>query len=373
MDRPLHSGQLSQLSRTTFSLATPADDADIRALLRESPMEGAFRVGFTREPTYFTCPSPAGLEERTLVARRAGRLVSIGAWSEREVWLNGSRATTGYLHGLRMARDAAESMRILREGYGALAECLRDSLAAFWFTSIDAANTRARRVLESRASGLPRYTKLADYRTRVWPVPKRGSREVAGNVASSDELTDFLQRESARHDLALTWDSARWEALARGGFSARDCVAVRRRGRIVAAAGLWDQSAWKQVVVHGYPPWLRRLRPWIGWGARCLGLPGLPAPGGRLLFAPVFPFAVDPEATEALPELRRALENLARTRHIEWLALGLDARDSLWQSGAIGRLGVNYHTILYSVTGKGFPENSFPISNNLFRPDCATL
>lgn len=373
MDRTLHSGQLSQTSRATFSLATPADDAAIRALLQETPMEGAFRIGFTREPSYFASPMPAGLEERTLVARRDGRLVSIGAWSEREVWWNGKCATIGYLHGLRMARDAAGSIRILREGYAALAECLRGSRAVGWFTSIDAANTRARRVLESRASGLPRYTKLADYRTRVWPVPQRGSCETAGNVESSDELTEFLQHESARHELALTWDSARWEALARNGFSAGDCVAVRRCGRIVAAAGLWDQSAWKQVVVHGYPAWLRRLRPWIGWGARCLGLPGLPAPGGRLAFAPVFPFAVDPDATDALPELLRALESLARTRHLEWLALGLDARDSFWQNGAASRLGVDYHTILYAVTGKGFPEHPFPISTNLFRPDCATL
>lgn len=373
MDRTLHSGQLSQPSRATFSLATPADDAAIRALLQETSMEGAFRIGFTREPSYFASPAPAGLEERTLVARRDGRLVSVGAWSDREVWWNGRRTMVGYLHGLRMARDVAGSMRILREGYAALAECLQDSPAVGWFTSIDAANTRARRVLESRASGLPRYTKLADYRTRVWPVPQRGPREAVGNVESWEELTDFLQHESARHELALTWDAARWEALARSGFSARDCVAVRRRGRLVAAAGLWDQSAWKQVVVHGYPPWLRRLRPWIGWGARCLGLPGLPAPGGRLSFAPVFPFAVAPEAMDTLPELRRALESLARTRHIEWLALGLEARDSLWPNGAAARLGVNYHTILYAVTGKGFPENPFPISTSLFRPDCATL
>lgn len=356
-----------------FACATVADDGDIRALLRTVPMAGALKLGFAREPSYFACPAPAGLHEHTLVARRQGRLLSVGSWSTRRVWLRGGEATIGYLHGLRMAPETPAAMLVLRQGYRALAEAVKDAGACGWFTSMDASNTRARRVLESRASGLPEYIRIADYLTRVLPVTRRSAMAAVERPETSGELTEFLNREGARHELALTWDAERWQALARSGFTEQDCCVVRRGGRIVAAAGVWDQSAWKQIVVHGYPPWLRRLRPWISAGAAGLGWPGLPCEGGHLAMAPVFPFAVAEGATGALPELWRGLESLARPRGIDWLAPGLDAADPLWKNLQARRIGFSYRTILYAVGGKDFPAEWAGSFSGIFRPECATL
>src|SRR5438876_460202 len=41
------------MSRYRFDLATPADDADLRRVLAETPMPGAITVSFRREPSYF--------------------------------------------------------------------------------------------------------------------------------------------------------------------------------------------------------------------------------------------------------------------------------------------------------------------------------
>ena len=363
----------SPMNSVEFSRATVADDGDIRALLRDVPMEGTFKLGFEREPSYFACPAPAGLAEHTLVARRKGRLLSVGSWSSRKVWLRGGSASVGYLHGLRMAPETPGAMSVLRQGYRELAEGVRDARVRGWFTSMDASNTRARRVLENRASGLPKYSRMADYLTRVLPVPGRGGIPAVDRPESCAELTDFLDREAERHELALTWDEERWNALARSGFTEQDCCVVRRQGRIVAAAGVWDQSAWKQIVVHGYSPWLRHLRPWIDKGAACVGLPGMPREGGSLALAPVFPFAVAEGESCALPQLWRGLESLARQRGIDWLALGLDAEDQLWKNSPWRRIGFSYRTRLYAVEGNGFPTawaGSFP---GIFRPECATL
>jgi hypothetical protein len=38
---------------SSFALATPADDVELRALMQRTPMDGAIRVAFTREPDYF--------------------------------------------------------------------------------------------------------------------------------------------------------------------------------------------------------------------------------------------------------------------------------------------------------------------------------
>jgi hypothetical protein len=353
MERQIHPGQLSDAA---FARATAADDADIRALLREVPMRGALQVGFAREPSFFANPAPAGEMEHTLVARRDGRLLSVGSWSEREVWLGGRRENIGYLHGLRMAEGTAGSMQVLREGYAALAREIADSQARGWFTSIDATNTRARRVLESRVSGLPRYRKIADYHTRVFPVRRGG---ISNHSSTEEELTSFLNQHGARHDLAMAWDDARWRALALSGFTPDDVVVVRRKDRIVAAAGVWDPSAWKQVVIHQYPRWAAWVRPLLK----------LPDAGKALRLGYVFPFAVDDE--KLLSEIWSGLTNIARKRGIDWLALGLDANDPLWQHTR--RIGVSYRTILYWVCGSGFPGPLPMESGRLVRPDCAML
>lgn len=361
------------MNRASFKLATPADDGEIRTLLGAVPMEGSWRVGFAREPSFSACPAPAGILERALVAKRDGRILSVGSWSERDVWLGGTMERVGYLHGLRMATGTPASMRVLREGYAALVEHLADSAAVAWFTSIDAANTRARRVLESRANGLPRYTRLGEYRTRLLPVRQKrvgGSMQLA---ESTEELTEFFNRIGSRNNLALVWDEQRWADLASSGFTLRDVRVVRRHGKIVAAAGVWDQSEWKQLVLHGCPGWWQALRPVLSMAGGMFGWPRPPAPGTRVAMAHVFPFALEPERKGVLGELWPQLETAARSKEVEWLALGLDARDPLWQTDGSRRWGVDYHTILHQVTGKGFPEEPLAKEDFLFRPECATL
>ena len=366
MERQLHPGQLS---RAEFSAATPADDAGIRALLASVPMTGEWKIGFAREPSFFACPAPAGIEEHTLVARVDGRVISVGSWSEREVWLRGETARVGYLHGLRMAPGTDRSMRVLRDGYSALTERLGTSSAVGWFTSIDAANGRARRVLESTRIGLPRYRMFGSYRTRLLPVSRRSSSDESGMIDEHDELTEFLNRVARRHDLALTWNAARWA----GGIRPSDCRVVRRRGRIVAAAGVWDQSDWKQVMIHGIPRWMKVLRPCLAMAAAGFGLPRPPVAGSRLAMAHVFPFAVEPGENGALSELWSHLERAARRKGIERLALGLDAADPLWKSAELRRMGVDYRTNLYQVMGKGMPEAPLVCGDMLLRPECAIL
>lgn len=359
------------MSPAVFAQAAAADDEEIRELLRAVPMQGALQIGFSREPSYFACPAPAGIEERTLLARRDGGLISVGAWSVRDVWWRGETSRVGYLQGLRLAAGTAGSMRVLREGYAELARRIAETPAEGWFTSVDADNVRARRVFESRASGLPQYRRMAEYLTRVLPVPRRGAVMVGTRAESRDELTEFLQREGLRHDLALTWDEARWRGLKRSGFTLDDITVVRRGGRIVAAAGVWDQMAWKQVVVHGYPRWLRMMRPLIGAGATLLGWPGLPLERRRVPLGSVFPFAVTKGWEGVMPELWRGVEATARVRGIAWLALGLAASDPMWQR--VRRAGISYRTILYSVGGGGFPDHSLESGERMFRPECATL
>ncbi len=376
MERAVHSGTLSDV---VFARAVHDDDADIRALLRRVPMRGDLQMGFGREPSCFACPEPAGCAERLLVARRDGRLVGVGAWTVREAWLGGQRSRVGYLHGLRLEPGLKGSLRVLREGYAFLATEIQGVDASLWFTSIDAANTRARRVLESRLTGLPHYTAAADYLTRVFAVPARaGARARCGTgsgigrgIGSREEITDFLNREAARHDLALTWDDARWQALERSGYSEKDVVVVLDGGDLVAVAGVWDQRAWRQVIIHGYPRWMRIARPLYDRVGSLFGWPPLPKVGKAAPLGQIFPFAVAEGCEDALPRLMRGVEAVARRRGIDWLALGLDATAPLWRF--MKSSAVSYPTVFYQVHGNGFPPMGAQTLARPIRPECATL
>lgn len=377
MERNPAAGQLKEVTPEaglSFSWASPADDAEIRSLLEIVPMEGTVRIGFTREPSYFTYPDPAGASERTLLARVAGKLACLGALSEREVWLDGRPSRVGYLGGLRMAPDVREAPRVLREGYARFMEYARASDAGAWFTSIASDNPRARRVLESRRLGLPAYTPIADLVTCVIPVKRRVKEDRRmESPEDRDELDAFLNREAMGFQLGLTWNAARWDALARDGFGLRQMRVIRRKGRIVAAAGVWNQTKWKQVMVHGYAPWLERLRPLINLASRCRGTPGFPPPGRTIPMASVFPFAIDSGEVSALPELWTSIEAAARGMEVDRLALGLDATDPLLERLS-GRSGVHrYRTTLYSVSGLGIPGESVCWQNRRFRPEIALL
>lgn len=85
----------------------------------------------------------------------------------------------------------------------------------------------------------------------------------------------------------------------------------------------------------------------------------------------VFPFAVAKGAENAVGKLWYGVQSVARSRGIDWLALGLDAGDPQWKGLPPGL--VSYSTLLYQVHGHGFPEQTKYGLARLVRPESAML
>ena len=66
-------------SRYVVGLATPADAADLRQLLRATPMPGSIQISLEREPDFFAAARAEGGRHYTVAIRdpRAGELVAI--------------------------------------------------------------------------------------------------------------------------------------------------------------------------------------------------------------------------------------------------------------------------------------------------------
>jgi hypothetical protein len=219
---------------------------------------------------------------------------------------------------------------------------------------------------------LPAYRPVAELVTLLFPVPRPVT---AGDDlprrAATGELERFLQGHAVHRQLSLSWDASRWAALERHGLASRDFVVLREAGRIVAAAAIWDQRAFRQVRVCGYAGALRWSRPVLN-AAAAVGLgTSLPAPDSVLAQGMVTGSAVD--APSRWAPLLRALLRTAAGRGLEWLAVARDARDP--ELTTLRRLGRarEYRTRLYEVRWPDWPAYRVEWRDGLFRPEVALL
>lgn len=312
-----------------FALATPADDADVRRLLRENPMPGQITLTLEREPDYFADAGLPGTEKQTIVANEGGRVVCVGNCSIRERFVNGQPRRVGYLGGLRLDSRATGRFDILRRGYEFFRELQADRPADFYFTSIAADNFPARKFLERGLPGMPAYEFIGEFVTVLLPIESRASDHTEPEADALDfgELFECLDKHGRDYQFAPRWSGVELSALQSLNLKADDFQAMRNSRRINACAALWDQRAFKQTVIRGYSPWLALARPAVNFAARILGTTRLPAVGSTLAHAFVSHLAVEPENSDALIALVAKLRMLAAGQRIEFLTLGFAAND----------------------------------------------
>lgn len=372
-----------------YALATPADDADLRALLRENPMGGAVRVALEREPSYFAQPAFEGDEHATILARdtRSGRAVAMGGWSIRPAYLNGALARLAYLSHLRVARDYRRRPRLVIDGYRFLRSTLPPDAPPFLLTSIVADNRGALRLLERNLPGMPAYQRVANFVTQLLPATSRrvqlrgwSSRRGAGWVdtrpAEARDLPaiiECLARNHARYQFAPAWTAATLcSPTHTPGLCPADFRVVERAGRFVGCAALWDQRTFKQAVIRGYAPALARGRWLVNALGPLAGVPPLPAFGVTLRHAFVSHLAIDGDDPNAFAALVRAVRADAARRGLDAVLLGL-AADHPWRIAA-GRFGGRaYPSMLFTVSWPEGRGAAAGLDARIVHPELALL
>jgi hypothetical protein len=337
-------------------------------------MAGAVRISFTREPAYFAQEGLLESEDLTIIARRAERVVCMGHCSTRRLHVNGAVRRVGYLGELRLRSGEPGGIALLRQGYRFFREQVETNPAELYFTSIAADNTRARRVLENgKRLGLPAYEKLANLVTFLAPVGAGDCREELRELqlTSCDELTDFLARQAKAKNLALPWSADIWLQLERYGLAWGDFAVVRRKGKIVGAAAIWDQREVRQTVIVGYASLLAMARPVVNAWNAVIGRPRLPAPGQRLEQAALFGLSLSEPS--AWPELWSRLQWRAARRGLDWLIWSRDERDVLSDPTPRVRGTRLYRSRLYSVQWNDRFRPSEGFGERTFRPEAAFL
>ena len=340
-------------SRVEFDEATLADDAQIRLLLRETPMRGSISLTLQREPNYFAEADILGESRQTIVARENGAVVCVGSCVTRDLFVNGRRRRVGYLGGLRMADTHAGRFDILRRGYQLFSELQHNDPADFYFTSIASDNKRARALLERSVPGFPQYEFLSEYSTLIIPS-KAGKKEPASKA--------LQLRSNPLHQFAFDWSEEKIRASESLGFKTSNIVSVTDE-----TAALWDQRSFKQTVIRSYSGWLRFARPIIN----ALRLAHLPKAGATLSNAIVCGLiANDPDITIAL--LSR-LRSLAAQRGIRYLSFGVSREDPRFELILQGFRCRVYPSRIYLVHWPGVGATAADLDSRLVSPELAFL
>jgi hypothetical protein len=142
-------------------------------------------------------------------------------------------------------------------------------------------------------------------------------------------LIRFLHEHGARRQFFPAWQATDFDSPATQGLRLSDVLLARRHGEIVGVSGWWDQSSFKQTVVHGYDRWLSLSRPFYNIAAPLLQRPPLPAVGEEIRYAYAAFNCVAEDDAEVFKALLRALYNLAAARGCHYLMIGLAERDPL--------------------------------------------
>ena len=328
---PLPQGEREKCGPFRYALATPADDADVRRLLRENPMGDTIRISLEREPDTSLAATVEGDVHDTIVVRDrgTGALAAVGAVSVRDAYVNGRPQRLGYLGQLRLDRAYAGRASVLRGGY-AFFHSLHEALGVeLYLTSILADNLRARRFLERGLPGMPTYRPVETFETLLMPVARRTA-ATKGRPPLQDILA-CLARNGPRHQFAPAWTE---QAL----LSPQRCCGLRPSdfhcatasgGDVAGCLAVWDQRAFKQVVIRGYSPWLAWSRPLINLAGPLVGVPPLPAVGQALDLGYVSHLAVDYDDPGTFAALLRTAHADAAARGLRYLALGLSSRHPL--------------------------------------------
>jgi hypothetical protein len=367
-----------------IGLATPADDAHIRGLLRREPVPGRIAISYEREPEFSRGCDATGENATVLVARDldTGIMAGVACRSEREVYVNGTPVRLGYFGQLRIDRRYRGRWLVSR-GFLMLRQLHdRDPLPGY-LAAVTVDNQEAEAILvRSGRKRFPAFHPVASYCTLALPVRRPtnlvASRRVASRVSSVasatvgdiPEIVCFLQTTGPRRQFFPVWSEARLISLTtRLGLRIEDVQIARRSGRIAGLIGLWDQSAYKQDVVRSYSGWMRLAPPLYNAVAPWIGRPRLPKTGERIRSGYAVFTCIEQDSPSVFGDLLSATLHRAAARGLDYVLMGLDERDPLFRT-ARERPHIPYRSRLFLAE---WPEGGHLHAQLDHRPTCVEI
>ncbi|HTS38860.1 MAG TPA: hypothetical protein VMH04_24510 [Candidatus Solibacter sp.] len=322
-------------SRFDIGVAEAADDAEIRELLRRSPIPGQISVTFEREPNFLESCRIRGDFVQVGIGRdrRTGKLVGLGTRSIAPAFINGQPAPLGYLSDLRVD-GPYRGGTLLARGYQFLRRLHEDGCAQLYTTVIFNDNHAALATITSGRAGLPKYHDMG--RIHCPGINIRSARPAIraeceihrGSKGLLPEMLQCIHRNNAHRQFAPLHTPGmfqdRWRDFRLDNFH----VALRG-DKVVGVLGSWDQRSFKQTRIVSYGSRLRWLVPLANALRPIAKTAAYPKPGGEVPYFYISFIAIDEDDVEVFRALLRSAYNAAVGKGYLYAMLALHERDPL--------------------------------------------
>lgn len=219
--------------------AQPADDAELRQLMRETWQDGAVRLGMEKEPKFVQGDSQIVIVRHRLT----GSVSGCGSRKDRLLWLHGREQQVAYLGDLRVhPHHRRLTGRVLQAGFQQLAQWQTEKPAAATYTAIFSDNHQALSALTHERLGLPKYVEAGKLLTSAFLLPRR-ARPVEDTAPDLEAASAYLNAQ--KRDLSAVMTPCLLAEMA-------DLCVLTEQGRVIGVAALADRSSHQQMRVHGY-------------------------------------------------------------------------------------------------------------------------
>jgi GNAT superfamily N-acetyltransferase len=301
-----------------------------------------------RDPDFFALGAARG-RASTFLAEVDGAVVGcISTWRH-SAWWGGAPRDICYIGDLRIAPEQRRR-GIATQLTSKLDKFLDTQPQVPFLLATGAGNSAVERMTATIGARGEQLARVTSWQLLPLVALKISAGLEMGAAEARDEgelvrlLDDFHQR---RHCSPVFGGGGLGELLARSaGAKLSDYLIARRRGRIVAAIGLWDASSVRRTRVVGMPLWLRSLCAAARGVSHIISLPPFPRIGTLLRFRYIRHAAFVDGHEDSLHLLVRHAVNEARTRGEHFVLYTCADNDPLC-SGVAGLPRLAFH---YSVS-----------------------
>ncbi len=365
----------------TFAAATDATEPGLRRLLRDNPLTGDIHLSLEREPNAFHAAGISGDTFQMMLASggEPQHVIGSGGRFELEAWINGAPQRIGYFGELRAEGGLRVRRKLLFGSYRKMREFHDAGSVEFYLTTIIEDNERARRLLEAGLGDMPTYRPLESMITFTIPARLGARRATARQTvrqAVAADRTAIIARlaaHGAQYQFHPVWTREVMGSATRcRGLDIGDFLVLTDQDDMRGCLALWDQRSFKQTVIRGYAPKLRRTRPVFNLVAPFIGRPRLPGPGARLESAFLSHLAVDDDGESLVALIAAACERALR-RGIDYVMLGMAMRHPL---AAVVRKRFPCHeyvSMIYVVFWEDGKQAADALDGRLPHPEVAIL
>ncbi|MCS7305586.1 MAG: hypothetical protein NZ602_10825 [Thermoguttaceae bacterium] len=332
------------MSRFIIELAKPSDDVALQQLGLEPIRASSVVVSFRHHPSFFQSVRVQGPITQIGVARdtQTGEIVGWGIRSIRPAYINGRAANLGYLGGLWL-HPAVRSGTLLARMFQSFYQLHRDRQTQLYLTTIPEQAYEIRQLFTSGRAALPHYDDLGRYyalgirtpTSKTWP----GStlEVIQADSTHLQQIEQTLSQQGSRRQFFPCFIA---NDLLSGlphlrDLRPRDFYLAIERGHVVGIAALWNQSAFRQLILEGYRGWRRLLQ---GLGQRVrkfLGKPPEYQPGQQIPYRFLSFLAVQDDRRDVVRALVGSLCQQASEAGAKAVLIGLHEKDplltALWQ------------------------------------------